>query len=288
MIAQGLELELVVRAHKGCDADALARVPDVRAARAFATWVTRLAAHYEAQGIIVHTLARALREPAEERDLAVLAMCLMEQVDGAETRATQESSEHRDPIAVLDATLALFQKLPVKARGILGNLRRQATGEGRRLFPDLAAWLDDDESSIRCIHSRASPARASCSGRDPRGLRARDAQKGERAHLATLGTRSPPQQARLDMLLRAERHSPAPRAVGRSGASRSASSASCRRPTGASSTARSARSSSRLGDRRAVADAGVARRRALLARRRRQQGLLGRLLREAANAPGRD
>jgi hypothetical protein len=198
-VAEGLAIDLVAEAAEKKHIEPLATVPDVRAARAYATWVTRLAAHYQAQGIAFTLSPELFASLPKNEDLAVLAMCLMEQVDGKTPNA-------RDPIEVLDATLALFQKLPTKAKGILGNLRREKAGEGRRLFPELAAWLDDDALLGRCIHvARLAGETVLLSAAVREDFEHTARAKGERDHLKSLATRSPPQQARLDLLEREER-----------------------------------------------------------------------------------
>ncbi|OJY22968.1 MAG: hypothetical protein BGO98_33630 [Myxococcales bacterium 68-20] len=198
-VKEGLEVDLVAEVASINHVEDLARVPDARAARAYATWATRLSAHYESQGVAFSLSPELFANLPKNEDLAVLAMCLMEQVD------PKSESKAPDPIAVLDSTLALFQRLPAKARGILGNLRADAAGEGRSRFPELAGWLDDDARLDRLIHV----ARLAGEPPLPRAIRedfehaART--RGERAHLEKLTTRSAPQQGRLDALLRAER-----------------------------------------------------------------------------------
>lgn len=199
-VAEGLELELVAEAAEKKHAASLARVRDVRAARAYATWATRLSAHYESQGIAFSLPPELFSSLPANEDLAVLAMCLMEHV-----APRSASPPAGDPIAVLDATLALFQKLPEKARGIVGNVRGAEAGAGRRAFPELAQWLDDDALLDRLVHV----ARLAGEAPLPRALREdfehAERTRGERAHLEKLATRSLPQQGRLDALSRAER-----------------------------------------------------------------------------------
>lgn len=199
-VAEGLELDLVAEAAEKKHVASLARVNDVRAARAYATWATRLSAHYGAQGVAFSLPPELFANLPANEDLAVLAMCLMEHVD-----PRSESPPAGDPIAVLDSTLALFQKLPEKARGVLGNVRATEAGAGRRAFPELAEWLDDDALLDRLVHV----ARLAGEPPLPRALREdfehAERTRGERAHLEKLTTRSLPQQGRLDALSRAER-----------------------------------------------------------------------------------
>ncbi|MBX3219925.1 MAG: hypothetical protein KF795_05350 [Labilithrix sp.] len=199
-VKEGLELDLVAEAAEKKHVANLARVGDVRAARAYATWATRLSAHYESQGITFSLPPELFVNLPANEDLAVLAMCLMEHVD-----PKSEGSAPADPIAVLDATLALFKKLPAKARGILGSLRGTEAGEGRRQHPELARWLDDDALLDRLAHVARLAGEAAL----PRAIREdfehAERTRGERAHLEKLATRSPPQQGRLDALSRGER-----------------------------------------------------------------------------------
>jgi hypothetical protein len=200
-VAEGLEIEHVASVAGRGHLSSLVQVPDVRAARAYATWAGRLSAHYQAQGISFSLSPALFASLPKNEDLAVLAMCLMEQVD-----PRTEGKPAPDPLAVLDATLALFKRLPVKARGILGNLRGTEGGEGRRLFPDFAEWLDDDALLDRYVHVArlASGGPATLSRAILEDFEHASRASGERAHLERLATRSIPQQGRLDALLRLE------------------------------------------------------------------------------------
>jgi hypothetical protein len=198
-VKEGLELELVAEAASIRQVDDLARVPDVRAARAYATWATRLAAHYESLGVRFSLSPELFANLPKSEDLAVLAMCLMEHVD------PKSENKAADPIAVLDSTLALFQKLPAKARGILGNLRGTNAGEGRRLFTDFAQWLDDDTLLDRLVHVARLAVEPPLSSAIREDFEHAERTRGERAHLEKLKARSAPQQGRLDALIRTER-----------------------------------------------------------------------------------
>jgi hypothetical protein len=198
-VKDGLELELVAEAAEKKHIENLARVPDVRAARAYATWATRLSAHYEAQGVAFSLSPELFANLPKNEDLAVLALCLMEHVD------PKSDSAGPDPIAVLDATLVLFQKLPAKAGGILGSLRGTKLGEARRLHPDFAAWLEDDLAIDRLLHIAAIAGEPALSSAIREDFEHASRAARERAHLEKLEARSAPQQGRLDALLRAER-----------------------------------------------------------------------------------
>lgn len=200
-VKEGLELELVAEAAEKKHVEQLASVPDVRAARAYATWATRLSAHYASRGISFSLSPELFTNLPRNEDLAVLAMCLMEHVDPK----SDAKAAPADPIAVLDATLALFQKLPAKAKGILGSLRGTEPGEGRRLFPDFAKWLDDDALLDRLVHVARLANEPPLSSAIREDFEHAERTRGERAHLEKLAARSAPQQGRLDALLRAER-----------------------------------------------------------------------------------
>lgn len=203
-VAGGLELDLVVRACKEGHADALARAPNLRAARAYATWATRLVPHYRALGITFELSPELFAHLPRNEDVAVLAVCLMEQARGGATTATAKPVA--DPIAVLDATLGMFNKLPAKASGILERLEGTTPGAGRRAFPELAAWLGDDTLLDRFVHLTYIAGQPVALGKQLRedfehaGKAAR-----ERAHLASLPSRSARQEARLSTLSATDR-----------------------------------------------------------------------------------
>ena len=203
-LAEGLELDLVVRACKEGHADALLRAPSMRAARAFATWATRLVPHYRALGITFELSPELFAHLPRNEDVAVLAVCLMERSTAA--GAAGANATKTDPIAVLDATLGMFSKLPVKAAGILDRLKGTTPGAGKRAFPELAEWLDDDALLDRFVHLAHIASVSVSLGRQLRedfeheGKAAR-----ERAHLAAMKSRSDRQEARLSTLSAGDR-----------------------------------------------------------------------------------
>ncbi len=201
-IAEGLPLELVARACNEGHTDALGRAPNARAARAFATWATRLVPHYKSLGITFELSPDLFTHLPRNEDVAVLAVCLMEQTkEGAVGKAAGV-----DPIAVLDATLGLFQKLPAKAAGILDRLKGTSLGAGRRAFPELAAWLDDDVLLDRFAHlCQLAGAPVALTKQLKEDFEHADKAARERAHLAALPTRHARQEARLTTLLATER-----------------------------------------------------------------------------------
>lgn len=207
-VAEGLDLDLVVQACKEGHAEALARAPDLRAAKAFATWATRLVPHYRALGITFELSPELFRHLPRNEDVAVLAVCLMEQTRGgaAAGAAAGAGAAAADPIAVLDATLGMFSKLPVKAAGILDRLKGTTAGAGRRAFPELAAWLGEDALLDRFVHLAHIAGVPVALGKQLRedfehaGKAAR-----ERAHLESLKSRSSRQEARLATLSAGDR-----------------------------------------------------------------------------------
>ncbi len=204
-VAEGLDVELVALAAKHGHGDELAQLSDMRSARAYATWVSRLADHYKARGIRFTLSPDLFAHLPKNEDLGVLAMCLMEQMSPSPAASGASAPPKGDPIAILDATLALFQRLPDKAKHVLDVLRSAKAGEGRRLYPALTAWLGDDGSALvdRCVHlarlAREEPALSAAIRED---FEHADRAKRERAYLEQLSARSAPQQGRLDAIRR--------------------------------------------------------------------------------------
>lgn len=201
-VAEGLELELVVRAQKEGHAEALARAPNVRAARAFATWVTRLVPHYRSLGITFELSPELFTHLPKNEDVAVLAVCLMEQAGPGATGKAAAA----DPIAVLDATLGMFSKLPTKAVSILVRLKGTTPGAGRRAFPELAEWLGDDTLLDRFVHLAHIAGVPVALGKQLReDFEHAEKAARERAHLAAMPQRSARQEARLTVLSAGDR-----------------------------------------------------------------------------------
>lgn len=192
-IAEGLSLDLVRDVVASGLLEELGEVSDVRAARAYATWATRLRAHYEEQGIAFKLSPELFANlPARGEDLAVLAMCLLEQADPKATQA--------DPVATLDATLALFQRLPNKAASVLVRLRGGTPGAGRRVVPDLAEWLEDDGLLDRCVHLETVCGQPHLSSAIREDFEHAARVRRERAYLEGLAELSTPQRGRLEAL----------------------------------------------------------------------------------------
>lgn len=201
-IAEGVPLDLVAQACKEGHTDALGRAPNARAARAFATWATRLVPHYKSLGITFELSPDLFTHLPRNEDVAVLAVCLMEQTKEGAVGKTAGV----DPIAVLDATLGLFQKLPAKASGILDRLKGTSPGAGRRAFPELAAWLADDALLDRFAHlCQLASVPVALTKQLKEDFGHADKAARERAHLVALPVRHARQEARLSTLLATER-----------------------------------------------------------------------------------
>lgn len=207
-IRDGLELELFERAVKAGYKGGLSQLTTVRSVRAFATWATKLVPHYEKLGVQFTLSAELFANLPKNEDLGVLALCLMHPVEVRETRqsAAGGSGASADPIATLDATLGLFKNLPRKAATVLDRLRGTTRGEGRRLYPDFAAWLDDDALLDRMLHlARIGGEPTTLSQHLREDFEHESKAAREREHLERLPKLSERQRARLDVLVRVDR-----------------------------------------------------------------------------------
>ena len=207
----GVDLDLLASACKQGLADTLARADNARAARAYAIWATKLVPEYKRLGITFELSPELFNHLPRNEDVAILAVCLMEQSRGAHAHANANLRNDKphagaDPIAVLDATLGMFQKLPQKASGILQRLRGTSLGAGRRAFPELAAWLDDDALLDRFVHlARIAGAPVALTKTMREDFDHAEKAAVERAHLERLDSRSTRQEARLEVLRRHDR-----------------------------------------------------------------------------------
>ncbi|HEY8078145.1 MAG TPA: hypothetical protein VIF62_28655 [Labilithrix sp.] len=196
LVGEGLELDLVKRAVLSGHGEPLSRSANVRAARAYATWATKLVPHYKSLGVTIPLGPELFANLPRHEDLAVLGLCLME----------HGKQEIADPVAVLDATLGLFQKMPTRAGGIVARLRGTDPGAGARAFPDVAAWLGDDALLDRFAHvTRLAglPVVLTKQLREDFDHAAKASR--ERAHLEALPSRHARQEARLSVLRRTDR-----------------------------------------------------------------------------------
>ncbi len=159
--------------------------------------------HYKSLGITFELSPDLFTHLPRNEDVAVLAVCLMEQTkEGAVGKPAGV-----DPIAVLDATLGLFQKLPAKASGILDRLKGTSPGAGRRAFPELAAWLADDALLDRFTHlCQLASVPVALTKQLKEDFGHADKAARERAHLGALPARNARQEARLSTLLATERN----------------------------------------------------------------------------------
>ncbi|MFO0589254.1 MAG: hypothetical protein U0441_17080 [Polyangiaceae bacterium] len=180
---------------------------DPESAAAYVDWVRTLAPHYASLGLDVPLSPTMWKRFAGARksDLAVLGLCLMKH----HTKADADTADQA--IARLDATLALFAKMPADVTAILTELSGTTPGAGRAAMPEIAAWLDDDALLDRYVHlARIAGAPVTLS----RTLRA-DFERGvtiakEREHLLGLSSRSPQKEARLARLLAGDVAVPSP------------------------------------------------------------------------------
>lgn len=194
LVAEGLELAHVEDAIAKDYAAELAQVSDVRAARAYATWAARLVPHYRSLGIPFSLSPELFARLPRNTDLGVLAICLL------------EATKVDDPASILDATLGLFHKLPAKASRILGSLRGTESGAGRRAFPDFAAWLGEDELLDRYVHvARLAGESTGLTHRIREDFDHATKIARELAHLESLGKRNVPQEGRLALLRKGPR-----------------------------------------------------------------------------------
>jgi hypothetical protein len=199
-VAEGLEVSLLhdVARLRLLD-DLVAEDWDVETARAYCQWVTRLAPHYRQHGVELALTPQAFPRlrGARREDLAVLGLCLLEH----HTTATGRPTERR--IALLDATLALFQRVPERARACLEGLDRAPAGLAATVCPAFAAWLEQEPNLDRYLHLRdllglpQAPAKSLL--RDFERAARRSA---ELAYLAALADAGEGQRRRADQLSR--------------------------------------------------------------------------------------
>ncbi len=177
---------------------------DAETARAYCRWVTRLAPHYQRQGMQLALTPKAFARlrKAKHEDLAVLGLCLLEHHAPAADRTSARQ------IALLDATLALFQKLPDKARRCLEGLESAPAGLAASLCPDFATWLGHDPALDRYHHLcglLGVPQTPSTNLLSDFELAARRA--AELAHLSSLPE---PNEAQLQRIVQLSKAAPPP------------------------------------------------------------------------------
>lgn len=193
-VAGGLDLELLRIAADQKQLGSVSDLDDARSARAFITWSTRLRDHYTKHGLTLDLSPKLFRSLPKNEDLTVLTLCLLD----------QHADPTSDPIGTLDATLGLFRRLPARANALLDELRRAPSGEGRRLDPAFASFVDDDALLDRSIHIAKLAGEPALSAAVREDFDRNTRRERERRHLLALGERSPLQQARLDALGRDE------------------------------------------------------------------------------------
>ena len=204
LVSEGLEIEHVAAACSHKRLHELIRIDTVRAARAYSNWATRLVPHYEKLGISLELTAELFANLPKNEDLAVLALCLVD---------AHFDRKENDPLATLDSTLGLFQKLPSKASNVLARLRGSDPGGGRRIFPELAEWLGEDDLLDRFVHlTRLAGQPVVLTARLREDFDHAEKAAREQSHLEAMSVRSTRQEARLRALRAVDRsRSAAPR-----------------------------------------------------------------------------
>ncbi|MEQ9503388.1 MAG: hypothetical protein RIT81_41390 [Deltaproteobacteria bacterium] len=172
----------------------LLHAPDL--ARGYGRWIAKLAPHFEGIGAQFSVTARQYeqlaRRAAKQSDLALLAHCLISH------HATPSQETIQADLANLDATLGLFRAEDTKLPDIVAKLRASQTGIGRQLYPDFAAWLDDDEHLDRFLTLAGQAGRTELLPAALRGDYERESRtERERRFLAALPEPTERQRARL-------------------------------------------------------------------------------------------
>ncbi|MBI4821130.1 MAG: hypothetical protein HY791_33025 [Deltaproteobacteria bacterium] len=111
-----------------------------------AQWLMTLGPHFKRLGAKLELTATSFRKihHLSERkvELHVLARVLL------------DLGRRGDLVASLDATLALFKRMPAGVDTLKAQLEGTAKGLGASTNPDFAAWLGDDPSLDRYLHLR--------------------------------------------------------------------------------------------------------------------------------------
>lgn len=196
-VAGGLDLELLRAASDDKQLAALAEQPNVRAARAFATWSMRFADHYKEKGVKLTLSPHLFANLPKNEDLAVLTLCLLD----------HHAEPSADPIATLDATLGLFARHPFQAKSILERLVNGSPGIGRLRDPAFADWLRDGDDGPkhaalldRAVHIAELAGQPAISNPIREDFEHLATRIRERDYLAGLETRSSIQQLRFEYL----------------------------------------------------------------------------------------
>lgn len=176
-------------------------------ARGYGRWMTKLAPHFERIGAKLSVSARQYeqlaRRAAKQSDLALLAHCLISH------HATPSQETLQADLANLDATLGLFRAEDTNLPDIVAKLRASRSGIGRRLYPDFAAWLDDDEHLDRFLTLAGQAGRTELLPAALRGDFERESRtERERRFLAALPEPTERQRARLAHLASAPPSNP--------------------------------------------------------------------------------
>lgn len=148
LVANGVLVEDLERAKAVHPLDSLFD-PDADAAMvtAWCRWVSRLVPHYARMGVQltlpVDLFART--RLTRNDDLEVLLHCLM-------STTSTSGSALEQALSNLDTTLSLFQGVPQHVRALVRGIHTVLRGLGRKVHPEFARWLDDDEVLDRYLH----------------------------------------------------------------------------------------------------------------------------------------
>jgi hypothetical protein len=148
-VTEGLSIEaLQEAAQKQLLGEMIDRDWSTKTAQSYCKWVLQLAPHYQQQGIKLAISAETFEQlqRAKNEELALLAQCLLAH------HAVNSERAAKQQIATLDATIALFQKLPQRVRDCLKNLEETPPTLGQSLYPEFAAWLGESNGLNRYLH----------------------------------------------------------------------------------------------------------------------------------------
>ncbi len=192
-VAKGLEIELVVKLLEAKQLPGLLELEDVDAVRAWGRWVLDLAPRLQARGVELKLPPSVFHSKVKGRDreLALFARAML-----AAPADANEAPAAR--LARLDAVLAIVDKAPAQAKALHADLAGTDPGAGRRLFPEFAAWLDDDELLDRFCHlTRLAGEEPSLPRALHRDFARLEKLESERDFLAGLASPNAGQRARL-------------------------------------------------------------------------------------------
>ena len=193
-IADGLPPALVDRLAQLKQLDRLAGLDgDAALATAYARWLVELVPHYQRLGVTLDLRPDhfARLHATHRGGLALLAHCLI-----VHHVPDERAADAR--LARLRATLGLFAARPRRAEALLADLSRAPPGLGQHQLPDFAAWLDDAALLDRYCHLCAlADEPVALSSQLRRDFDRRDRLLRQHEFLSTLTDPGPAQRARL-------------------------------------------------------------------------------------------